>query len=196
MISKGLITEAQESALAAVDLLYPYAEQGWPIVGLEPSCILTFRDELPALLPGDLHARRLTEVTLTFEEYIAQLAAAGWLDGTPWTDAPREVLLHGHCHQKALVGTACAERCLSLPPGYTVETLDAGCCGMAGAFGYEKEHYDLSIQMAERRLAPAVRATPDDTLIAAAGASCRAQILDTTGRRALHPAEILRDALA
>ena len=195
LLSKGLITEAQEGALAAVEWLYPYAEQGWPIVGLEPSCILTFRDELPALLPGDLHARRLTEVTLTFEEYVAQLADSGWLDDTAWTDAPRRVLLHGHCHQKALVGTGPSERCLSLPPGYTVETIDAGCCGMAGAFGYEKEHYDLSLQIAEDRLAPAVRAAAADTVIAAAGVSCRAQIEDVTGRRARHPAEILRDAL-
>ncbi len=196
LLSKGLVVEAQALALRTVDLLYPYAEEGWPVVGLEPSCILTFGDELPALLPGDLRARRLAEVTMTFEEYVDQLAEAGTLDEVAWKDAPRRVLLHGHCHQKALVGTGPAERCLALPTGYAVETVDAGCCGMAGAFGYEAEHYDLSIKMAERRLAPAVRAAAADTLVAAAGTSCRAQIFDTTGRRALHPAEILRDALA
>ena len=196
LLSKGLITEAQEGALQAVDVLYPFAEQGLPIIGLEPSCILTFSDEFLSLLPGDLRARRLAEVTMTFEAYVARLADAGTLHEVAWTPTPRRVLLHGHCHQKALVGTGPAERCLRLPPGYTVETLDAGCCGMAGAFGYEKEHYDLSLRMAEHRLAPAVRAAAEDTIIAAAGVSCRAQIRDTTGRQALHPAEILRDALA
>ena len=196
LLSKGLVTEAQEGALEAVDWLYPYAEQGLPIVGLEPSCILTFRDEFLTLLPGDLRARRLAEVALTFEEYVAQLADAGTLDAVAWTHRGREVLLHGHCHQKALVGTGPAERCLALPPNYTVSTVDSGCCGMAGAFGYEKEHYDVSIRMAGRRLAPAVHAAGNDTIIAAAGASCHAQIKDTTGRHALHPAEILRDALA
>ncbi|MFQ5568131.1 MAG: FAD-binding and (Fe-S)-binding domain-containing protein [Rhodothermales bacterium] len=195
-LSKGFVTEAQERALQTVDALYPYAEQGLPIVGLEPSCILTFLDEFLTLLPGDLRARRVAEVTMTFEQYVARLADAGALADVAWTDDTRRVLLHGHCHQKALVGTGPAERCLSLPPSYTTETVDAGCCGMAGAFGYEKEHYALSIKMAEHRLAPAVRAAAEDTIIAAAGTSCRAQIRDTTGRHALHPAEVLRDALA
>ncbi len=196
LLSKGLITEAQEGALAAVDVLYPYAEQGLPIVGLEPSCILTFRDEFLAMLPGDLRARRLAAMTLTFEEYVARLAEEGTLDTVAWADRTRDVLLHGHCHQKALVGTGPAERCLGLPPHYRVKTVDSSCCGMAGAFGYEKEHYDISIRMAARRLVPAIHDAGNDTIIVAAGASCRAQIKDTTGRHALHPAEVLRDALA
>ncbi|SHK72532.1 FAD-binding and (Fe-S)-binding domain-containing protein [Rhodothermus profundi] len=196
LISKGLISEAQQQVLDALERLYPYVEQGWPIVGLEPSCILTFRDELLSLLPGDPRARALARGVLTFEEYVARLADEGRLDRVRWTDAARNVLLHVHCHQKALVGTEAAAQVLSLPPGYTVEVLDTSCCGMAGAFGYEKEHVDISLKMAERRLAPAVRAADDQTLIAAPGTSCRAQIQETTGRRAWHPAEILRQALA
>ncbi len=196
LISKGLISEAQQQLLDALERLYPYVEQGWPIVGLEPSCILTFRDELLSLLPGDPRARALAHSVLTFEEYVARLADEGKLSNVHWQQKPRRILLHGHCHQKALVGTEVAARVLSLPPGYTVEVLDTSCCGMAGAFGYEKEHVDISLKMAERRLAPAVRAADNGTLIAASGTSCRAQIEDTTGRRALHPAEILRQALA
>ena len=143
---------------------------------------------------ADPHARCLSDAVTTFEEYVAALADDGALDGTAWRAEPGRVLLHGHCHQKALVGTAAAERCLALP-GHTVETVDSGCCGMAGAFGYEAEHVALSLAMAERRLAPAVRAAEESTIIAAAGTSCRAQIADTTGRRALHPAEILCAAL-
>ncbi|MDQ7040219.1 MAG: FAD-linked oxidase C-terminal domain-containing protein [Rhodothermus sp.] len=195
LISKGLISEAQQQLLDALERLYPYVEQGWPIVGLEPSCILTFRDELLSLLPGDPRARALARSVLTFEEYVVRLADEGRLNHVRWRQEPKRILLHGHCHQKALVGTDVAARVLSLPPGYTVEVLDTSCCGMAGAFGYEKEHVDISLKMAERRLAPAVRAADYGTLIAAPGTSCRAQIEDTTGRRALHPAEILRQAL-
>ena len=112
-----------------------------------------------------------------------------------FTEAAREVLLHGHCHQRALVGTAPSKRTLSLPPAYRVSEVDSGCCGMAGSFGYEAEHYDISLAMAERRLLPAVRKQSQDTIIAAAGVSCRQQIKHGAGRQALHPAEILREAL-
>jgi FAD/FMN-containing dehydrogenase/Fe-S oxidoreductase len=196
LISKGFISEAQRQALDALERLYPYAEQELPIVGLEPSCILTFRDELLSLLPGDPRARKLARNVFTFEEYVARLADEGRLREVRWTEAERRILVHGHCHQKSLVGMGPTARILALPPNYRVEVLDTSCCGMAGAFGYEKEHVDISLKMAERRLAPAVRAASEDTLIAAAGTSCRAQIFDTTGRRALHPAEILLQALA
>ncbi len=191
-ISKGLLAEARRTLAEALGLLYPYAEQGLPIVGLEPSCILTFRDELAAFFPGDPRAARLAAATFTFEEYVAREEVFA---GLRWKPAPPDVLLHGHCHQKALVGTGPAERALALPGG-NVAVVDAGCCGMAGAFGYEAEHYDVSIAMAEHRLAPAVRAADARTVIAAAGFSCRSQIADTTGRTALHPAEILLGALA
>ncbi len=196
LLSKGLVADAQRQALETVELLYPIVQAGMPIVGMEPSCILTFRDEFLSLLPGDPRARALAKATLTFEEFVAEEADSGRFDRTRWKREPHEVLLHGHCHQKALVGTAPAERCLSLPTGFAVTTVDSGCCGMAGAFGYEKEHYDISIRMAERALAPAVRASAPETIIAAAGTSCRSQIHDTTQRQPLHPAEILRNALA
>jgi len=195
LLSKGLVSEAQILALRTVEILHPYAEKGLPIIGLEPSCILTFRDEFLALLPGDLRTHQVAAAAMTFEEFVDHRMRTGSLSHVRWKPESRRVLLHGHCHQKALVGTGASERCLGLP-GYAVPTVDSGCCGMAGSFGYEAEHYDVSIAMAERRLAPAVRAAAADTLIAAAGTSCRAQIHDTTGRHALHPAEILLDALA
>lgn len=195
LISKGLVTEAQLQALATVDHLHPYAADEVPIIGLEPSCILTLRDEFLALLPGEPRARAVAKQALTFEEFIAQERAQGNLDHLTFRREARAVLVHGHCHQKALSGTAPSYDCLTLPPNYEVTVLDTSCCGMAGAFGYEKEHYELSMAMAERRLATAVRDAAPDTLIAAAGTSCRAQIQDATGRTARHPAQILLDAL-
>ena len=194
MISKGLVRKARRAARDTIERLTPFAEQGIPIVGLEPSCILSIRDEYFALLPGDWRVKLVAEHCYTFEEFIAGLADAGNLK-LDFNDETRHVLLHGHCHQKALVGTGPSQRVLSLPDGYTVTEVDSGCCGMAGAFGYEIEHYDISMAMAERRLLPAIREQDDDTIIAAAGASCRQQIEHGTGREALHPAEVLRDAL-
>ena len=194
MISKGLVDGAKVLAEDTVNRLKPFAEQGIPIVGLEPSCILTLRDEYHYLLPDNEAVKLVAEHTYTFEEYIAQCADDGQLD-FEFTDATRKILLHGHCHQKALVGTAPSKRTLTLPENYTLEEVDSGCCGMAGSFGYEREHYDISLQMAERRLLPAVREADDETLIVAAGTSCRHQIKDGTGKQALHPAEVLRDAI-
>ena len=194
-LSKGLVREAQALAMQVVDALHQDAANGTPVIGLEPSCLLTFRDEFLSLLPGDTRANELAGVAVTFEEFLTHLHRTDALRHVRWTQDERHVLLHGHCHQKALVGTGPSEISLSIPPNYRVRTVDSGCCGMAGSFGYEEEHYDISIAMAERRLAPAVRAAADDTIIAAAGTSCRAQIHDTTGRKALHPAEILRNAL-
>ena len=195
LLSKGLINEAQVQALKTVEVLYEYAREGVPIIGLEPSCILMLRDEYLSLLPGDIRTQQVAEVTMTFEEFVAHLARTDALDHVLWTEERRKILVHGHCHQKSIVGMQPAERCLSLPPNYSVETIDSGCCGMAGSFGYEEEHYDISIAMAERSLAPTIRAAPEDTIIVAAGTSCRAQIMDTTGRHALHPAEVMLQAL-
>jgi FAD/FMN-containing dehydrogenase/Fe-S oxidoreductase len=195
LLSKGRVDAAQLRALKAVEALYPYADRGWPIVGLEPSCLLTLRDEFLDLLPGDPRAETVAEHAQTFEEFVAEQAEAGILDAVRWSPAQRRILLHGHCHQKALIGTDATERALSLPPGVTVEAVDAGCCGMAGAFGYESEHVDISKTMAAQRLVPAIEAEPDDTLIAAPGFSCRSQVKDTTGRTARHPAQLLYAAL-
>ncbi len=193
-ISKGMVAQARAAARRTLDALHPHAAAGRAIVGLEPSSLLTLRDEYRYLLPDDERVAAVAARALTFEEYVDRLAAEMEL-GHYFTAEPRRVLLHGHCHQKALVGTAPARRVLSLPPGYMVSEVDSGCCGMAGSFGYEAEHYEVSMQMAERRLLPAVRAAGPETIIAAAGLSCREQIAHGTGRRALHPAEVLRDAL-
>ena len=195
MISKGLVEQARAAAADTVAHLYAFAEEGLPIVGLEPSCLLSLRDEYGYLFPDDPRVPIIANRAVLFEEFIASLADRGELD-LRLTDEAQRVLLHGHCHQKALVGTKPSHRVLMLPPNYVVEEVDSGCCGMAGSFGYEAEHYDLSIKMADRRLLPAVREVGEGVLIAAAGTSCRAQIQHGTGRAALHPAEVLRGALA
>jgi Fe-S oxidoreductase len=193
-ISKGMVERARTAARQTVELLAPLAEQGLSIVGLEPSSLLTLRDEILYLLPGDGRARLVAERALTFEEFVSQAADKGRLD-VAFTDEPRRLLLHGHCHQKALVGMGPSKRALALPPNYQVTEVDSGCCGMAGSFGYEVEHYELSLKMAERRLLPAVRAATAETMVVAAGLSCRQQIEHGSGRKVLHPAQVLRSAI-
>ncbi len=194
MISKGLVKPARRLARDTIERLAPLARQGLPIIGLEPSCILSIRDEYFALLPDEPRVKLVAEQCYTFEEFIAKLADDGELE-LSFTDEPRQILLHGHCHQKSLVGTEPSKRSLTLPAGYSVTEVDSGCCGMAGSFGYETEHYDISMAMAERRLLPAVREQDEDTIIVAAGVSCRQQIKHGTGQEALHPAELLRAAV-
>lgn len=191
-ISKGLVEKAREAARDCVEKLAPYAEQGIPIVGLEPSCLLTLRDEIACFLPDDPRTKTIAANAFLFEEFIAKLADEGTLRLQFHAQA-RNVLLHGHCHQKALVGTAPTKQSLALA-GCQVSEVDSGCCGMAGSFGYEAEHYDVSLAMGERRLLPAVREAAADTTIVAAGVSCRQQIKHGTGRQALHPAEVLHAA--
>ncbi|HEY1409584.1 MAG TPA: hypothetical protein VF434_11610, partial [Promineifilum sp.] len=192
--SKGLIGRARQLARSAVARLTATAQAGMLVIGLEPSSTLTLRDEYFYLLPGDPRVEAIARQTRTFEEFVCELDDRTALQDR-FTLAEQRVLLHGHCHQKALIGTGPSRRALSLPRGYVVEEIDSGCCGMAGSFGYEADHYELSMKMAERRLLPAIRSADERTLIAAAGVSCRQQIADGTGRVALHPAEILRDAL-
>jgi FAD/FMN-containing dehydrogenase/Fe-S oxidoreductase len=193
MISKGLVDQARAAARDCIDRLAPFAEQGIPIVGLEPSCLLTLRDELLVLVPDDPRGKQVAEQAYLLEEFVAKLSAAGELD-VKFRPMAEKILLHGHCHQKALSGTGPSRKALGLP-GYAVEEVDSGCCGMAGAFGYEAEHYDISLAMGERRLLPAVRAAAETTTLVAAGVSCRQQITHATGRHVLHPAEVLRNAL-
>jgi FAD/FMN-containing dehydrogenase/Fe-S oxidoreductase len=194
-LSKGVVTSAQIQALKTVDRLHPFVEEGLRVVGLEPSCILTIADEFTSLLPGDPRTRRVAEAARTFEAFIAEEAEAGHLVGLEWRPDDRQFLVHGHCHQKALDGMDPSIRCLSVPGGRRVTAIDSACCGMAGAFGYEKEHYAVSRAMAQDRLMPAVRSADIDAVIVAAGTSCRAQIRDLSGRRALHPAQVLEKAL-
>ncbi len=165
-----------------------------PIIGLEPGCILTLREESLWLLPTDQNAKLVAENSFLFEEFIVSLKDKGEMK-LSFSDKMQEILLHGHCHQKSVVGTGPVTQMLSFPSNYKVNEVDSGCCGMAGSFGYEKEHYDISIQMAERILLPAVREQKAETLIAASGFSCRHQIHHGSGRTALHPVEILHDAL-
>ena len=192
-LSKGLLAEARRAAERAVGALWSAVAAGLPVVGLEPSSLLTLRDEYLYLLPGDERAAALAAAARTFEEFVAERAAGGL--AMRFDDRPRRILLHGHCHQKALVGMGPARAALALLPGAAVEEVDAGCCGMAGSFGYEAEHYVVSMQMAERRLLPAVRAAEADTIIVAAGLSCREQIAHGSGRVAVHPAQVLAGAL-
>ncbi|MFT3828858.1 MAG: FAD-linked oxidase C-terminal domain-containing protein [Opitutaceae bacterium] len=196
-ISKGLLPEAREAARRNVAALHGRVSEAEPLLGLEPSALLGFRDEYPLLVGAELRpqAEALAPHCLLFEEWIAREARAGRIDADDFGAAPAEILVHGHCHQKALSRFEDAVAALSLPRGHTVRTVAAGCCGMAGAFGYEREHYALSLQIGELALLPAVRATAAEVLIVAAGTSCRAQIEHGTGRRALHPVQVLRRAL-
>ncbi len=194
MMSGGLVDDARQAAQDVVSRLSTFVDAGIPVVGLEPSCLLMLRDEYRYLLPDDERVQRVADRALLFEEFIAVLADNGELELEFETTA-RKLLLHGHCHQRALVGTGPSHRALGLPPNYEVEEVDSGCCGMAGSFGYESEHYELSMKMAERRLLPAIREAGEDTIVVAAGTSCRHQIMHGCGRQALHPAEVLRDAM-
>jgi len=244
LISKGLLGEAQALAREQMEWLAPYAEAGLPIVGLEPSCILTFRDEYPDLI-DDPRTAALAQHSFLFDEFLASEIRAGRAQLPFATESTEKVyknadmrstmanqlpdtqnklissvgreaiqkdnssvssvisvainartfLLHGHCHQKALVGTAHALELLRMIPGVAVREVDSGCCGMAGSFGYEAEHYDISLKIGERALLPAVRALPPEAEVVAMGTSCRHQIADGTGRRARHLAEVLADAL-
>jgi Fe-S oxidoreductase len=193
-LSAGLVDQAREELSRLVDALSPHAARGSPIVGIEPSCLLTLRDELGVVVPGDA-ARAVGARSLLLEEFLAGEARQGTLK-LPLRDAgKRKAYLHGHCHQKALGTMPDVVAALQLVPGMSVTTIDSSCCGMAGAFGYEAEHYDVSMRMAERSLLPAVRGAPPDALIVADGTSCRHQISDGAGRGAVHVARVLQSAL-
>jgi FAD/FMN-containing dehydrogenase/Fe-S oxidoreductase len=193
MISKGMLSQAKENAAWNVDKLAPYAEKGIPIVGLEPSCLLTLRDEYPEFIRTNT-AKKVAENSFLLEEFVQREQAAGRLTIKGNGDG-RKVLLHGHCHQKALVGTAPTVAMLKAA-GFEVSEVDSGCCGMAGSFGFEKEHYDLSLTIGNRRLGPAVKAAAADVEIVAPGISCRQQIDHLSGKKAKHPAELLWEVLS
>jgi FAD/FMN-containing dehydrogenase/Fe-S oxidoreductase len=192
-LSAGLVDEARAEARRTLAALEPYAARGTPIVGLEPSCLGTLRDEFRALLPGQ--ADTLAGAAVLFEEFLASQAKAGDLHLRLKPLAARKALLHGHCHQKALGGIGAVGDILAMIPDLEVETIATSCCGMAGAFGYEAEHYDVSMEMAELDLLPALRAADANTLVVADGTSCRQQIRDGCGREALHAARVLEMAL-
>jgi FAD/FMN-containing dehydrogenase/Fe-S oxidoreductase len=192
-ISKGLLAQGRGYARHNIDLLLPYARQGIPIVGLEPSCILTLREDYLDLVPG-ADAALVAEQALSIDEFLYGLHRRGELD-VAFTSASKQLLLHGHCHQKALVGTAPTLAVLRLPAHYEVQEISSGCCGMAGSFGYEAEHYDLSMTIGKQRLFPAVQAAADTVEIVANGISCRQQIQHATGRQPRHMVEVLWEAV-
>jgi len=196
-LSKGLIRTGKKIATQNVLMLKEIVSQDAPLVGIEPSTILAFRDEYPELVDGDLQkdAKELASHALLFEEFIAREIDKGKIQASAFTAQAKTVLLHGHCQQKAIASTEPSKRALSLPKNYSVQEIPSGCCGMAGSFGYEKEHYDLSMKIGEMVLFPALRTAAEDAIIAAPGTSCRHHIKDGTGRTALHPIEVLYDAL-
>jgi Fe-S oxidoreductase len=192
-ISKGVLEQARADARHNIDLLLPYARKGIPILGIEPSCILTLREDYLDLLPGDDTAQ-VAEQVMTIDEFLYQLHQRGELD-IEFTTQPKRLLLHGHCHQKALVGTTPTLALLRLPEAYEVAEIPSGCCGMAGSFGYEAEHYDVSMAIGGQRLFPAVENADAETEIVADGISCRQQIQHATGRQARHLTEVLWEAV-
>jgi FAD/FMN-containing dehydrogenase/Fe-S oxidoreductase len=194
-LAAGLVDEARLEARRMIETLTPYVERGVPVVGLEPSCLLGLRDEFLSMLPGGESAELAMNAFL-FEEFVAREHAAGRLDLKLGPLREKKALLHGHCHQKAFDAMPAVHKVLKLIPGLEVEAIESSCCGMAGAFGYEAAHYDVSMKMAELSLLPRVRKAGADELIVADGTSCRHQIKDGSGRSAVHVAQVLQRALS
>jgi FAD/FMN-containing dehydrogenase len=196
-LSKGLIDQARRMASAMTGRLAGPAGRGVPIVGAEPTCLLTLRDEYPAVLPGDPRAGAVAAATRLPEDLLVEAIADGRLVLARQNQlSGKRILFHGHCHQKALAGTAATMALLRSIPGADVTEVDAGCCGMAGSFGFEAEHYELSMSIGELRLFPAIRAEAESTIIVATGVSCRQQIAHGTGRDVRHPLDVIKQALA
>ncbi|MDD3737027.1 MAG: FAD-binding oxidoreductase, partial [Bacteroidales bacterium] len=197
-ISKGFLRKAKKLIIKNIKTFSPLVSEERPLVGIEPSAILGFRDEFPDLAGDELRpeALRLASHTYTLEEFIAREFSAGRIIREMFTDAPVEVLVHVHCQEKAVTTSAPVLAALGIPKNYKVREIPSGCCGMAGAFGYEKEHFDLSQKVGELVLFPEVRKASDTTIIVVPGTSCRHQVKDGTGRKTLHPAEVLFAALS
>ena len=194
MISKGLLDQAGDNARHNVDLLHPYVQRGLKIVGCEASCVSAITDDWPDLLHGDEKAKEVAGAVVTVEQLLVETAGDGGQQ-IEWSSLERRVRFFGHCHQRALAGTAESVAALNMPPGYEASEISAGCCGMAGSFGYEKSHIAVATAVGEDRLFPAVRDASPDTEIATSGVSCREQIGFNTERESRHIVEILADAL-
>ena len=199
--SKGCLKLAKKYAIKNVQMLSDLITEDAPLVGIEPSCILSFRDEYPDIVPTEMRdtAKKLSKNCLLFDEFIMKEVAAGHISQDAFKKTDAEIYLHGHCHQKSLIGVGKCAEMLKLIPGAKVNVIPSGCCGMAGSFGYEKEHYETSLAIGEMVLFPAVRKATEDkkkkVIVAAPGTSCRQQILDGTGVKALHPIEIMYNCL-
>jgi len=192
-LAVGNTDAARDEAERTLAVLKPQLARGLPVIGLEPSCVFSFRDEIPALLKSDT-AREAAGRVVLLEEFLVAEAAAGRLD-INFAPVKKRALLHGHCHQKSFGAMGAVETALKLVPGLDVATIESSCCGMAGAFGYDAETIDVSRAMGELSLLPAVRQAPDDAIIVADGTSCRQQIRDGTRREAMHVARVLAMAL-
>ena len=197
-LSKGLVRKAKEIVNKNISLLHTLITEETPLIGIEPSAILTFRDEYIDLATDDLFekAKQLSRHVFLVDEFIANEIEKGHISKDQFTKEKREIKLHGHCQQKALSSVAPSLKLLAFPENYTVSAIPSGCCGMAGSFGFEKEHYEVSQQIGELVLFPTVRKQANEVIIAAPGTSCRHQIKDGTGKHALHPVEVLYEALA
>ena len=194
-ISKGFLKEAKAVCNTNVAIFKTLITAETPLIGIEPSAILTFRDEYIRLADDAVSAEKIAQNTFTFEEFLAKEVEKGNIDSESFTSEGKTLKIHGHCHQKALSGTHASFQILNIPKNYAVTIMNTGCCGMAGSFGYEKEHYAISMQVGEDTLFPKIRNTPKETEIVAAGTSCRHQIFDGTQRIAKHPITILKEAL-
>ena len=196
-ISKGLLKTAKKIANKNIELLTNLVSEETPLIGIEPSAILSFRDEYPDLADNEKieTALKISTSCLLFEEFFVREVEAGRISPTQFTKNNRVLKLHGHCQQKAVASTSPTKTMLSFPENYSVTEIPSGCCGMAGSFGYEKEHFELSMKVGELVLFPAVRETPETVTIVAPGTSCRHQIADGTGRKALHPVEVMWEAI-
>jgi Fe-S oxidoreductase len=193
-LSMGNVHQARREMQRTLDALAPYVVRGIPVIGLEPSCLFSFRDEVPALLKS-IEADALAANALLLEEFLVREHKQGRLN-LPLKPLSQKALLHGHCHQKAFAAMSAVEQALRLIPGLSVETVESSCCGMAGSFGYHADTIDVSLKMGELSLLPAVRRAPEDALIVADGTSCRHQIQDGAAREALHVARVLEMSLA
>jgi Fe-S oxidoreductase len=194
-LSKGLLEQAKEFANKNVKIYKDIVSEKTPLIGIEPSAIFTFKDEYLKLADDKKPAEAIAKNTFLIEEFIQNEIELGNIKSEQFTAEKKTIKFHGHCPQKAMSNQLSSFAVLNLPKNYKVTIIPSGCCGMAGSFGYEKEHYEISMQIGEQTLFPAVRKAPSDTLIAANGTSCRHQIKDGTQREAKHPISILREAL-
>jgi len=194
-ISKGLLEEAKKMANKNVEIYKDLVSAKTPLIGIEPSAILTFRDEYLKLADDKTSSKSIAKNTFLIEEFLSNEIAIGNIKSSQFTSKEKTIKFHGHCHQKAQSNQIHSFNILNLPKNYKITIIPSGCCGMAGSFGYDKEHYKVSMQIGEQTLFPAVRQASVDTVIAANGTSCRHQIKDGTNRVALHPVSILLNAL-
>ncbi len=195
LISKGFLEEAKIEANKNISFLKDKVSITNPMVGIEPSAILSFRDEYLRLADDKLAAEAISKNTFLIEEFLAAEIKNGTISSAQFTSEEKNIKIHSHCHQKSLSNQKVTFDILNLPENFKPTIIPSGCCGMAGSFGYEKEHYAVSMKIGELKLFPAIRKSSVETIIAANGTSCRHQILDGTGRKSLHPVQILKNAL-